>query len=146
MSKIYLAAPFSTLVCKHTAERAKEILEEKGFEVYAPWEHKIVHAWDYPNSEWGLMVFNNDINAINESDYTVVLSYGRLSTAGTNWEAGYSFGIGHKVIVVEVSITGVNVMSLMVANGRYATVKGLDGLENYDFNTLPMTRTDTEVK
>ena len=37
-----------------------------------------------------------------------------------------------------------NVQSLMVANGRYATVKGLEGLQEYDFNELPETRTNTE--
>ena len=39
-----------------------------------------------------------------------------------------------------------NVQSLMVANARYATVKGLEGLESYDFEKLPKLRTDTEVK
>ena len=37
-------------------------------------------------------------------------------------------------------------MSLMVANGRYATVKGLDGLLQYDWKTMPKSRTKTEQK
>ena len=37
-------------------------------------------------------------------------------------------------------------MSLMVANGRYATVQGLSGLLKYDWTTMPKTRTDTEQK
>ena len=37
-----------------------------------------------------------------------------------------------------------NVQSLMVANGRYATIKGLDELKLYDFNNLPELRTNTE--
>lgn len=36
-----------------------------------------------------------------------------------------------------VEMPGVELMSLMVANGRYATIKGLDGLDNYDFITMP---------
>ena len=141
VKKIYVAGPLekngsdvSTVV---------SVLREKGFDVYCPFEHHIDHAWDYPNGEWGLMVFESDVQAIKDSDYVVVLSYGRNSTAGSNWEAGYSFGIGKKVIVVEMLD---EVMSLMVANGRYATVKGLAGIYSYDWDKMPMLRTDTEQK
>ena len=144
---IYLASPFSTQRKRIIAEKAAEILERKGFEVFKPWSYKIPHAWDYPNTEWGQMVFMNDVKALDSSELVVVLSYGRESTAGTNWEAGYAYGTGKKVIVVEVRESGTKqVMSLMVANGRYATVKGLEGLEDYDFKTFPKTRTDTEQK
>ena len=142
---IYLAAPFGDpdSLRRKNAESAASFLRSKGFNVYTPWDYKIPHAWDYPNTEWGLMVFMNDIHAIDEADFMVMLSYGRESTAGTNWEAGYAFGIKKKIIVVEMTD---NVMSLMVANGRYATVKGLEGLEQYDWERLPPLRTDTEQK
>ena len=142
-TKIYLACSLceSARIANKTAKR---ILEEKGFEVYYPADHFIPNAWDYPNPEWGLMVFQSDIQAIQESDYVVMLSNGRESTAGANWEAGYAFGIGKKVIVVEMP--SANIMSLMVANGRYATVKGLDGLKEYDWDTMPKSRTETEQK
>lgn len=140
--KIYVASPIDTL---KTFDRlaVEEILEMKGFEVYSPSQHHIPNAWDYPNTEWGLMVFQNDIEAIQNSDYVVMLSYGRDSTAGSNWEAGYAFGIGKKVIVIEMTD---NPMSLMVANGRYATVKGVDGIKNYDWDKMPKSRTNTEQK
>lgn len=140
--KIYVAGPIDVL---KTSDRlaVEHILELKGFEVYSPTQHHIPNAWDYPNNEWGLMVFQNDIEAIQNSDYVVMLSYGRDSTAGSNWEAGYAFGIGKKVIIVEMTD---NPMSLMVANGRYATVKGIEGLENYNWETLPKSRTNTEQK
>ena len=125
-------------------ESAREILQSKGHDVYSPVEHQIHNAWDYPNTEWGLMVFQSDLIAIQESDAVVVLSHGRLaSTAGVDWEAGYAFGIGKKVILVEMSDEP---MSLMVANGRYATVKGLSGLLKYDWEEMPKSRTDTEQK
>ena len=140
--KIYVASPIDTL---KTFDRlaVEEILEMKGFEVYSPSQHHIPNAWDYPNTEWGLMVFQNDVEAIQNSDYVVMLSYGRDSTAGSNWEAGYAFGIGKKVIVIEMTD---NPMSLMVANGRYATVKGVDGIKNYDWDKMPKSRTNTEQK
>lgn len=140
--KIYLASPLSVEKRKDMYE-AIEILREQNFDVYAPVEHKIDNAWDYPNPEWGLMVFENDITAIKESDIVVMLSYGRMSTAGANWEAGYAYGLGKTIILVEMTD---EVMSLMVANGRYATVKGLDGLAKYDWSEMPKTRTNTEQK
>jgi len=140
--KIYLATTLENDSRKEMYD-ALEILRSKGHDVYAPIEHKIPNAWDYPNQEWGLMVFTSDINAIQECDVVVMLSHGRHSTAGANWEAGYAFGIGKKVIVVEMTDEP---MSLMVANGRYATVKGLSGLLKYDWSKMPETRTDTEQK
>ena len=143
MKKIYLSCSLSPDK-RETMKLAVSLLREKGFNVYDPSEHIIEHAWEYPNNEWGLMVFQADIQAIQESDYVVVLSYGRESTtAGTNWEAGYAFGISKKVIVVEMLDIP---MSLLVANGRYATVKGLAGLYEYDWEAMPKTRTNTEQK
>lgn len=145
MLKIYLAAPFGEVgsIKRKNAESAKLILSEKGFDVHCPWETVIPHAWDYPNDEWGAMVFACDVDAINRANIVVVLSYGRESTAGTNWEAGYAFGIGKKVVVVEMTN---EVMSLMVANGRWATLSGLTELGSYDWEAFPKLRTKTEVK
>ena len=90
------------------------------------------------------MVFENDITAIQQSDIVVVLSYGRIEdTSGVTWEAGFAFALGKKVIIVEMTD---NVMSLMVANGRYATVKGLDGLRSYNWNDMLQLRSYTEQK
>ena len=140
--KIYLASSMSGDK-RDNMEKAVQILRDMGHEVYNPCEHVIPHAWDYPNDEWGLMVFINDVSAITDADVVVALSYGRVSTAGVNWEMGFAFGIGKKVIVVEMTD---EVMSLMVANGRWATVKGLEGLQNYDFSIMPKLRSKTEQK
>ena len=140
--KIYLASSLDT-EARAAMYTAVELLRSKEFEVYAPVETKIPNAWDYPNNEWGLMVFTSDIVALDSCDIVVLLSNGRNSTAGANWEAGYAFGKGKKIIVVEMTD---DIMSLMVANGRYATVKGLEGLKNYDWEKMPMTRTKTEQK
>ena len=142
-NKIYLAASFGAVGSEKRkyAGTAATILKDKGFDVFCPWDYIVPHAWDYPNDEWGQMVFMNDVHAMDNADIVVVLSYGRDSTAGTNWEAGYAFGIGKHVILVEMTDS---IMSLMVANGRYATVKGLEGLRQYDFNQMPKLRTKTE--
>ena len=140
--KIYLSSTLNPDK-RGNMKTAVDILRKADFEVYDPSEHIIEHAWDYPNNEWGLMVFQADIQAIQECDYVVMLSYGRNSTAGANWESGYAFGVGKKIIVVEMTDEP---MSLLVANGRYATVKGLSGLLDYDWKTMPKTRTNTEQK
>ena len=140
--KIYLAVSLDPEK-RADAIHARDILRAQDCEVYSPWEHVVTHAWEYPNTEWGLMVFQSDVSAINDSDEVVVLSYGRETTAGTNWEAGYAFGIGKKIILVEMTE---RIMSLMVANGRYATVKGLEGLKNYDWSKMPKLRSETEQK
>lgn len=145
MERLYLATPVGDPDSPQRvgANEAAQILTELGFDVYCPWKMHIPHAWDYPNDEWGLMVFTRDIAELDKADIVVVLSYGRESTAGTNWEAGYAYGANKKVIVVEMTDA---VMSLMVANGRYATVRGLEGLKEYDFTSFPVTRTKTEQK
>ena len=141
--RVYIASPFDTSETKANAEQAKQILNNIGFIVFAPWDYKIPQAWDYTNSEWGAMVFSRDILEIDSADFVVVLSYGRNSTAGTNWEAGYAFGKNKKVILIEMNN---DIQSLMVANGRYATRKGLAGLKTYNFRSLIKYRTDTEQK
>lgn len=141
--RFYIASPFFKEENRKNVIFATELLRKMGHKVYLPLEHKILNAWDYPNYEWGRMVFENDINAINNSDIVVVLSYGRESTAGTNWEAGYAYGIDKPVIIVEMP--GVKLMSLMLANGRVATLKGIKELKEYDFNTMPL-KEDREME
>lgn len=135
-SMAYVAAPFFDEDDRKNAIEAAKILRSKGIETYLPLEHKVENAWDLPNYKWGEEVFKADIRAINRSDVVVVLSYGRMASAGTSWEAGYAYGIGKRVIIVEMP--GVNLMSLMVANGRYSTIKGLKELEKYDFIKMPI--------
>ena len=96
--KIYVAASLSEDK-RPIMYKTVNVLRERGYDVYAPIEHVIENAWDWPNSEWGLQVFRNDVNAIQSADFVLVLSWGRLDTsAGTTWEQGYAYGIGKKVI------------------------------------------------
>lgn len=151
MTTIYIAAAFNGKDDKDTerkrenCKKLKEILEYKpGVNIYAPWELRFPNAWDYPNSEWGLMVFAADIANLEKADIVVSLNYGRLDpTAGTAWECGYAFAKGKKVIMVEMTDEP---MSLMCSNGCYARVKGLEGIRNYDFIAMQPARTNTEQK
>lgn len=149
---IYIAAAFNGKTAEDTATKRencrilKEILKCKcgNAYIYAPWELRFPNAWDYTNPEWGMMVFAADLAHLEAADIIVSLNYGRLDpTAGTAWECGYAFAKEKKIIMVEMSD---DPMSLMCSNGCYARVKGLEGLLDYDFNTMPITRTNTEQK
>ena len=137
--KIYLASPMDKEYRENTS-LAAEILRKQGHEVYVPAEHKIFSAWEYPNAEWGEMVFTCDIESIRKCDCVVGLNYGRMSPAGSNWELGFAYGIQKKIIIVEMNN---EIISLMVTNGRYATVKWLNGLRLYDWEHMPMVRNGT---
>lgn len=149
---IYIAAAFNgknpedTKMKRENCRILKEILTCKcsNVNIYAPWELRFPNAWDYPNTEWGLMVFAADLAHLESADIVISLNYGRLDpTAGTAWECGYAFAKEKKVIMVEMTDEP---MSLMCSNGCYARVKGLKGIKDYDFITMPQTRTETEQK
>lgn len=129
--KIYLAAPFGERGSEKRAavSNIAQAVNHLGHECYCPWKHEIPHAWDYPNNEWGLMVFEADVAAIQKADLVIVCSYGReQTTSGTNWEAGYAYGIGKSILLLEMTD---NVMSLMVANGRFGTIKYSEDLSEF---------------
>jgi len=144
--RVYIAAPFGTSApndkLRQNANEVAQILQDKGCSVYCPWEMHIPHAWDYPNDEWAQMVFITDVTHIDQADLVVVLSYGRTqTTAGTNWEAGYAYGIGKTILLIEMNN---EVQSLMVANGRYATISDVKALKTLDLENLKPLRTKTE--
>ena len=80
-------------------------------EVYRPGKHKVPNAWGIDLDTWGQCVFTMDVMAIDECDWMVLADYGRHSTAGTSWEAGYAFAKGVKILVVQMP--GVDESSLM---------------------------------
>jgi len=141
--RIYLASSLSH-ECRPKMYEVLAKLREGGHNVYGPVEHAIENAWDYSNKDWGKLVFEADKKAIDESDCVVAISYGRTkTTAGSSWEIGYAYGIGKKVVVVEMDE---GPQSLMVSNGSHATVKGMEGLMEYDFTSMPRQITEAEQK
>lgn len=118
ISKAYIAAPVIGVSNEQKQQiRAivQETLKRLAEEAYLPWELKIPNAWNMPLSEWARCVFTQDVLRIDECDWVVVCDYGRKSSCGTAWEAGYAFAKGKGVVVV--TMPGVEEVSLMVHNG-----------------------------
>lgn len=100
--KIYLAGPCDTENRTMMVSISK-FLRNNNIEVYCPWELKIENAWDMPQEKWAQKVFEADIKSIQDCDYMLSISIGRISSAGTAWEQGYATGINKPVAVIQVN-------------------------------------------
>lgn len=100
--KIYLAGPCDTENRTMMMNIART-LRTKGYEVHCPFELKIPNAWDMSQEAWAWQVFSADIDAIYDCDAMVSVSVGRQSTAGTNWEQGFAYGIQKPCHVVQIT-------------------------------------------
>lgn len=98
--KIYLAGSCGT-DRRTQMQKIANALRKLNYEVYCPFELKIENAWDMPQEEWAQKVFDADVTAIDACDLVVMISPGRVSTAGTNWEQGYAYAKGKKVFVFQ---------------------------------------------
>lgn len=97
---IYLSGSCS-IENRTTMQRIAERLRSYNYEVYCPFELKIENAWNYTQEQWAKIVFNKDRKALNECDTLILISPGRASTAGSNWEQGYAYASGKRVIVIQ---------------------------------------------
>lgn len=133
---VYIAAPIVGITEKqkneimNIAHKIMDYLYEKTGQtasVYCPWELKIPNAWNMPLDEWSRCVFTQDILALDASEWVVICDFGRNSSAGTAWEAGYAFGTSKKTLVVVMP--GVQEQSLMMRNGCTRCIRAESILE-----------------
>ncbi len=101
--KVYLAGSCSKDKRVLMESIAKMLRTKEGVSVYAPFELKIPNAWDYSQEDWARLVFIADKEAIDNADAVIIISEGRISTAGTNWEQGYAYGLNKHVIVFQTT-------------------------------------------
>lgn len=121
--KIYLASPLFTQYERNKVKDVAVDLRAHGHTVYVPMECTIANAWGYSNADWAKKVFDEDINAIRECDEVYCIYYGLYSDSGTAWEAGFAYGIGKPVHLIDKSNDKV---SLMVVNGSINPVEFYD--------------------
>ena len=129
MKKIYLDGDCSS-ENRTLMVRIGKYLREQGFEVYCPFELQIENAWDLTQEDWAEAVFYADKTAIEKCDFFFMISKGRISSAGTNWEQGFAKGIGKKVFVFQITHAPTSLMTFCGCNYFYNTSE-----ENI-FNTL----------
>lgn len=103
--------------------RVAEALRNMGHDVYCPFELKIKNAWDYSQEDWAQMVFEADISAMNHCDYAIVISLGRISSAGTNWECGYLYACGLPLYVLQISESPTSLMTFCGADYFISTTE-----------------------
>ena len=126
MKKIYLAGSCAS-ECRTDMVAIAQILRYLNYEVYCPFELKIEDAWSMSQELWAEKVFKADLEAIDNCDIFFMVSPGRESSAGTNWEQGYAYAKGKKIIVAQYTE---NPTSLMTYCGStcfytYSSMKNL---------------------
>lgn len=109
--KIYLAGPCDSEHRTQMVRIASWLRREPNFEVYCPWELKVENAWNMTQEEWSAEVFWKDVEAINNCDVVVMISVGRQSTAGTNWEQGYAFAKQKIIHVIQITNNPTSLMT-----------------------------------
>lgn len=140
--KTYIAASFA-YEDKNKTNLRKQQIEEVVSKIklnttfYIPHQLKIPNAWDISLEEWSRKVFEHDIEALNESDLVIFISYGKENNAGSVWECGYAYAKNIPVVVIKMTE---DVESLMISNTARAIIRESE-IEDYDFTTLPEYKT-----
>ena len=132
--KVYLASPFFNDKELDYYEKVLKILEKKNLTIYAPLKNQISRE-NKTKEQWAKQTFSKDIEEIKNADVVVMLFYGLYSDSGTSWECGYAYAIEKPVVVVHLHEGKSN---CMINCGSYSNLKGLQELENYDFDKMPI--------
>ena len=115
-TKIYLAGSCSS-ERRTIMQKIAEKLRRADYDVYCPFELKIPDAWSYSQEEWAMRVFEKDIEAIDACDIFLMISPGRIGTAGTNWEQGYAYAKGKRIEVIQYTKDQTSLMTYCAADG-----------------------------
>ncbi|WP_304427695.1 nucleoside 2-deoxyribosyltransferase [Romboutsia ilealis] len=132
MKKIYLASPFFNEAEIKSMETVRDILRQKGLDVFVPNEHQ--SAKEFGSLEWRKETFGSDVSGIDNADVMVaIINQGNYDDSGTAWEIGYAYATKKPVILVNVTGETIN---LMIADSIHALVTSYEELKEYDFNKL----------
>lgn len=117
MNKVYLASPFFNDKERSVKATVLEVLNRLNMEIHDPQGPSHFSSWEQPNCAWGKHTFNNDYQAIDNSDFMVAIDWGLYGDCGTAWEIAYAYATKKPVIVVAPNETLTIPHSLMVVNG-----------------------------
>lgn len=146
MKKVYVAASFAYADRNKTEQRKKQIEEVvkrvkevvgRKFGWYIPHQLQVENAWDMTLAEWSQKVFEHDVNALDNADLVLFISYGKENNSGSVWEVGYAHAKGIKTIVIKMTEEA---ESLMITQSVQAILRK-DEIDSYDWEGLPKFRT-----
>lgn len=120
MVKVYLAGSCSSDQ-RTMMQRIASKLRSENYTVYCPFELKIPDAWSMSQEVWSKKVFDKDLEALNECDVFLMITSGRNSTAGTNWEQGYAYAKGKKIVVMQYTNDNTSLMTFCGSNVFFST-------------------------
>lgn len=142
IERVYLASPFFDEKEIEIMEKVRDILREKGLEVFVPKENQNLEL-GFGSREWRKATFKGDIEAIDTADVVVAINCkGNYDDAGTMFEIGYSFA--KEIPVILVNTTG-ETINLMIADSLHALVTTEEELKEYDFNEMPVKEYENYV-
>lgn len=101
-------------------------LRERGHNVYCPFELKIEDAWNMSQEDWAKCVFDLDAEHLRSSEIMIMISPGRVSTAGTNWEQGFAYAHGIPIVVVQTTNAPTSLMTYCAADWFYSADSDAD--------------------
>ena len=130
MKKVYLAGPCDSENRSLMVKVARVLKARGDMEVYCPFELKIPNAWDMSQEEWALQVFSADLLKLENADIFIMISTGRESTAGTNWEQGYAFARNKAIYVFQVTDKATSLMTYCGSH-RFYNIKNEFDLYDY---------------
>ena len=101
---------------KEIAKHIRKIDLGEEIECYCPFDLKIDEKdengnWKMEKEVWGLAVFEADKKAIDNCDIFLMISEGRMSSAGTNWELGYAYALNKRTSVIQILNTDTSLMT-----------------------------------
>lgn len=149
---IYIAASFCYEDKDKTSQRkylieqtVKRIQKKLKGNYYIPHKLTIPNAWDISLEEWSNAVYQHDMEALNNANLVIFLSFGKENNAGSVWEVGYVAGHNSMVLsfdekkIIMIKMTD-EIESLMVTNSVHAIISEKD-IENYDWINRPVYKT-----
>lgn len=117
--KIYLAGSISQENRTMMVNIARILRRGYGFEVYCPWELKIENAWGMRQDVWANEVFEADYKAIKDCDIFILITPGRESTSGSNFEQGLAFGLNKTIAVFQITDAPTSLMTYCGSTNFY---------------------------
>lgn len=141
MKKIYLASPFFDDGEIERVNKVKDILREKGLDVFVPMEHQNKHL-EFGSLEWREATFTNDVKHIDWCDVVVSIVGKNYEDSGTCWELGYAYATNKPFIVVNIEKGTIN---LMISDSLHAYLDSYEKLESYDFDKLEKIKYENYV-